>query len=89
MRYQLYVACALKRLYIKVQTQGDVIDASCKLDIVVVGCGLAGLSTAYCLGKAGHRVTILEAASGCSEIGAGIQLAPSIILSIELSRTMF
>jgi salicylate hydroxylase len=62
---------------VPLRIQGDVIDASCKLDIVVVGCGLAGLSTAYCLGKAGHRVTILEAASGCSEVGAGIQLAPN------------
>ncbi|KAF9490643.1 FAD/NAD(P)-binding domain-containing protein [Pleurotus eryngii] len=47
------------------------------LDIVIVGCGLGGLAAAYCLGQAGHRITVLEAAPEIGEVGAGIQLGPN------------
>lgn len=53
-------------------------EAQQKLDIIIVGCGLGGLAAAYTLGKAGHKVTVLEAATELGEIGAGIQLAPSM-----------
>jgi salicylate hydroxylase len=48
------------------------------LNIVVVGCGLGGLAAAYCLAQAGHNITILEAASAISEVGAGVQASPNI-----------
>ncbi|KAJ7046065.1 hypothetical protein C8F04DRAFT_1322629 [Mycena alexandri] len=49
-----------------------------KLSIVVVGCGLGGLAAALCLGRAGHRVTVFEAASEATEIGVGIQVPPNV-----------
>lgn len=52
--------------------------ASLSLEVVVVGCGLGGITVAYCLAQAGHKVTILEAASAIGEIGAGIQVSPNL-----------
>ena len=49
-----------------------------QLDIIVVGCGLGGLAAAWCLGEAGHRVTVLEAAVAIGEVGAGIQITPNV-----------
>jgi len=47
------------------------------LDIIVVGCGIGGLSAAFCLTQAGHRVTIIESSPVLGEIGAGIQISPN------------
>lgn len=52
--------------------------ASHRLDIIVVGCGLGGLTVAWCLGEAGHRITVLEAGSAIGEVGAGIQITPNL-----------
>ncbi|KAF7342747.1 FAD/NAD-binding domain-containing protein [Mycena sanguinolenta] len=49
-----------------------------RLHIVVVGCGIGGLSAAYCLGRAGHRITVVERASKITDIGAGIQVGPNL-----------
>lgn len=38
-----------------------------KVDVAIVGAGITGLSTAYCLAKAGKKVVILEA----SQVGMG------------------
>jgi salicylate hydroxylase len=48
------------------------------LNLLVAGGGIGGLAAAYVLGRAGHRVTVLEQASSFGEIGAGIQLGPNI-----------
>ncbi|KAI0136313.1 hypothetical protein BJ170DRAFT_698988 [Xylariales sp. AK1849] len=45
------------------------------MHIVVVGAGLAGLTVAIALKKAGHEVTVVEAAPQITYIGAGIQLS--------------
>lgn len=47
------------------------------MHIIVIGCGLAGLTVATALAKAGHQVSILEAAPTISYIGAGIQVTPN------------
>jgi len=52
--------------------------APLKLHVVVVGCGIGGLAAAYCLGRSGHKVTVLESASAIGEVGAGIQISPNI-----------
>lgn len=49
------------------------------LHVVIVGCGISGLSAAYALGKAGHRITVVESAPLLTDIGAGIQVTPSVL----------
>ncbi|WP_217552915.1 FAD-dependent oxidoreductase [Streptomyces sp. GbtcB6] len=46
-------------------------------DVLVVGGGIGGLSTAFALTRAGLRVRVLERAEEFGEVGAGIQLAPN------------
>ena len=52
--------------------------ASHSLHVLVIGCGMGGLAAAHCLGKAGHKVTLFEAASAIGEVGAGIQVTPNV-----------
>jgi salicylate hydroxylase len=47
------------------------------LKVIVVGAGIAGLTAAICLKKAGHAVLILEQGAQITEVGAGIQVAPN------------
>jgi len=52
--------------------------ASLPLNIIIIGCGLGGLAAAFALGKAGHRVQIIESAPTIGEVGAGIQVTPNV-----------
>jgi salicylate hydroxylase len=61
------------------------------LQILVCGAGLAGLGAAIGLSLKGHKVTVLEAASHLSEIGAGIQIPPNsarILEAYSLTETL-
>jgi salicylate hydroxylase len=45
--------------------------------VIVAGAGIAGLTTALALSRAGLRATLLEQAAKLEETGAGIQLGPN------------
>lgn len=48
-----------------------------KRSAVVVGAGIAGLTTAIALRQTGWRVTILEKAPALTQVGAGLQISPN------------
>lgn len=47
------------------------------LQVIIVGAGIAGLSAAISLRRAGHAVTIYERSSMNNEIGAAINVPPN------------
>lgn len=48
-----------------------------KLDISVVGAGIAGLAVAIALARHGHKTRVLERAEALGDVGAGIQISPN------------
>ncbi|MEW2354652.1 FAD-dependent monooxygenase [Spirillospora sp. NPDC029432] len=46
-------------------------------DVLVVGGGIGGLSSAFALARQGLRVRVLERAKEFGEVGAGLQIAPN------------
>ncbi|EIM86788.1 FAD/NAD-P-binding domain-containing protein [Stereum hirsutum FP-91666 SS1] len=52
--------------------------AAVSLDFLVVGGGLAGLSTAYALVASGHRARVLEKTQGLGIRGGGIRVPPCV-----------
>src|SRR4051812_29237761 len=52
-------------------------DRMARLQTLIVGGGIGGLSTALALSLAGRPVHVLEKAADFGEIGAGLQLAPN------------
>ncbi len=57
--------------------------------VIVAGGGIAGLTTALALARAGLRVTVLEQSPVLQETGAGIQLSPNatrVLITLGLHR---
>jgi salicylate hydroxylase len=54
-----------------------------RVNVLVVGGGIAGLATALGLARAGTEVHVLERAPDFSEVGAGIQLAPNALSALD------
>ncbi|MFJ4622934.1 FAD-dependent oxidoreductase [Streptomyces sp. NPDC088812] len=46
-------------------------------DVLIIGGGIGGLSSAFALARQGLRVRVLERAKEFGEVGAGIQIAPN------------
>ncbi|MEU1199714.1 FAD-dependent oxidoreductase [Streptomyces sp. NPDC005813] len=46
-------------------------------DVIIVGGGIGGLSSAFALARRGLRVRVLERAKEFGEVGAGLQIAPN------------
>ena len=46
-------------------------------NIMIIGAGIGGLSTALAFARLGHEVDILERAPVLSEVGAGLQISPN------------
>lgn len=46
-------------------------------NIMIVGAGIAGLTTALAFARNGHDVDIVEQAASLSEVGAGLQISPN------------
>src|SRR6202047_2287343 len=52
--------------------------------VLVVGGGIGGLSTALALSRKGIPVQVIEQAAEFQEIGAGIQLGPNVFRMFEV-----
>lgn len=60
--------------------------------IIIIGGGIAGLTTALCLTRIGYRALVLEAKPGPATEGAGIQVSPnaySVLSQLGLSRVLW
>ena len=53
------------------------------LDVIIVGAGIAGLSTAVSIRRAGHRVRVLERSALKNELGAAIHIPPNAARVLE------
>ena len=53
--------------------------ASPKLDVLIIGAGIGGLTLAHALTQRGKKVRVLESAPALENVGAGIQIPPNAV----------
>lgn len=53
------------------------------MDVLVVGAGIGGLTTALALARSGHRVTLSERTDAFGAVGAGLVLAPNAVRVLD------
>ena len=53
--------------------------ASPKLDVLIIGAGIGGLTLAHALTQRGKTVRVLESAPALENVGAGIQIPPNAV----------
>ena len=53
--------------------------ASPKLDVLIIGAGIGGLTLAHALTQRGKKVRVLESAPALETVGAGIQISPNAV----------
>lgn len=54
-----------------------------QVDALIIGGGIGGLATALALARKGRSVHVIERAAAFGEIGAGLQLAPNALRSLD------
>ena len=62
-----------------------------RLNVLIVGAGIGGLTAALCLARRGHAVQILEQSATATTSGAGIQLSPNctrVLHSLDLAEEL-
>ncbi|MGJ8570960.1 MAG: FAD-dependent monooxygenase [Hoeflea sp.] len=60
-------------------------------NIMIIGAGIGGLTTALAFAAKGHEVDIVEQASALSEVGAGLQVSPNasrILIALGLGQSL-
>lgn len=60
-------------------------------NIVIIGAGIGGLTTALAFAAKGHEVDIVEQAPALSEVGAGLQVSPNasrILIALGLGQAL-
>jgi salicylate hydroxylase len=60
-------------------------------NILIIGAGMGGLTTALSFARAGHEVHLVEQAPALSEVGAGLQVSPNasrILIGLGLGEAL-
>lgn len=63
--------------------QGDGVTPSGEAEVVIIGAGIAGLTAAIALGRAGFDVLVVERAAALTQAGTALSLWPNALAALE------